>query len=365
MNNQDQLNLFFKDLKVLELAGVLAGPAVGMFFAELGAQVIKIENKKSGGDMTRTWKLPEEDKNRSISAYFSSVNYKKEYLDLNLKEKIDRDKFYELVKDSDVVIANFKESSAQKLSVDYELLSKLNPQLIYASIEGFSSDPRKVAFDLVLQAETGFMGMNGYPDQLPAKLPVALIDILAAHQLKEGILIALLKKERSGKGSKVSVSLEEAALASLANQASNYLMEGHIPQRMGSLHPNIAPYGEIFQTKDKRLIVLAIGTNKQFSSLCELLDADDIRNDIRFKTNTERVKNRLDLKACLDPLIGDFRSQEFLNSCLNKAIPVGEVKSMDQVMDSLIAKKMLLNELIEGNETKRLQTVAFHLDRRI
>jgi crotonobetainyl-CoA:carnitine CoA-transferase CaiB-like acyl-CoA transferase len=362
MNNHDQLSLFFKDLKVLELAGVLAGPAVGMFFAELGAKVTKIENNKTGGDMTRTWKLPQEDKNSSTSAYFSSVNYHKEYLDLDLKDLKDREVFYALVAESDIVIANFKESSAQKLGVDYQQLSALNPALIYASIEGFSSDPRKVAFDLVLQAETGFMGMNGYPDQLPAKLPVALIDILAAHQLKEGILMALLKKERSGKGSNVRVSLEAAALSSLANQASNYLMEGHIPQRLGSLHPNIAPYGELFETRDKQLVVLAIGTNKQFNSLCDLLQANDLKEDPRFKTNTERVKNRVLLKATLDPLISGLRTREFLDSCLEKAIPVGEVKAMDQVMNNPIAKKMLLSEEIDGNATKRIKTVAFHMD---
>jgi len=362
MNNHDQLSLFFKDLKVLELAGVLAGPAVGMFFAELGAKVTKVENKKSGGDMTRTWKLPQEDKNSSTSAYFSSVNYHKEYIDLDLKDAKDREKCYALVADSDIVIANFKDSSAKKLGFDYDQLSALNPALIYASIEGFSSDSRKVAFDMVLQAETGFMGMNGYPDQLPAKLPVALIDILAAHQLKEGILIALLKKERSGKGSNIRVSLEEAALASLANQASNYLMEGHIPQRLGSLHPNIAPYGELFETRDKKLIVLAIGTNKQFNSLCNLLEAMDLKEDARFKSNTDRVKNRALLKASLDPLIRGFRTHDFLSSCLERAIPVGEVKGMNQVMDNPIAKKMILNEEIDGNATKRLKTVAFHLD---
>lgn len=362
MNNQDHLSGFFKDLKVLELASVLAGPAVGMFFAELGAHVTKIENKKTGGDMTRTWKLPKEDKNSSTSAYFSSVNYKKEYLDLDLKDGNDRDRLYQMVMDCDIVIANFKESSAQKLGVDYESLSRLNPRLIYASIEGFSSDPRKVAFDMVLQAETGFMGMNGYPDQLPAKLPVALIDILAAHQLKEGILIALLKRATTEKGSCVSVSLEEAALASLANQASNYLMEGHIPQRLGSLHPNIAPYGEIFKTKDDRLVVAAVGTNKQFISLCELVDANDLHDDLRFKTNTERVKNREVLKQILDPLIAKLDSVEFLDACLHRSIPVGEVKGMDQVMENPIAQKMILKEEIEGNETKRLRTIAFHID---
>ena len=203
--------------------------------------------------------------------------------------------------------------------------------------------------------------MNGYPDQLPAKLPVALIDILAAHQLKEGILMALLKKRESGKGSYVSVSLEEAALSSLANQASNYLMEGHIPQRMGSLHPNIAPYGEVFYCNDDKLIVLAIGTNHQFNSLCEFLGAQDLISDPRFTSNADRVINRKELKELLSPYINNMLSEEFIKVCTSKNIPVGEVKCIDQVMENSVEKDMILYETIEGKETMRLKTVAFKI----
>lgn len=359
--NTNSLNTLFKDLKVVELASVLAGPAVGMFFAELGAQVIKVENRNTGGDMTRTWKLPSESSEATVSAYFSAVNYNKSYLDKDLKNIKDKESVLELISNSDIVIANFKKKSAFKLGMDYESLSKENPGLIYASIEGFTSNPSKVAFDMVLQAETGFMGMNGYPDQMPAKLPVALIDILAAHQLKEGILIALLKKRESGKGSYVSVSLEEAALSSLANQASNYLMEGHVPQRMGSLHPNIAPYGEVFYSKDEKLIVLAIGTDYQFNSLCEFIGAPELNSDPRFASNADRVVNRSELKELLTPYIQSILLEEFISVCTTKNIPVGEVKSMDQVMENPVAKEMILYETINGKETKRLRTVAFKI----
>lgn len=360
-DKKDALSTFFSDLKVVELASVLAGPAVGMFFAELGANVIKIENRSKGGDMTRSWKLPTEDKAASVSAYFSAVNYNKTYLDKDLTKSEEQDLVIDIIKSADIVIANFKQKSASKLGMDYNSLLKVNPALIYACIEGFTSDPSKVAFDMVLQAETGFMGMNGYPDALPAKLPVALIDILAAHQLKEGILLALLKKKDDGKGSFVSVSLEEAALSSLANQASNYLMEGHIPKRMGSLHPNIAPYGEVFSSKDDKQIVLAIGTNQQFSALCELMDAKEILSNDHFKSNADRVIHRQELKKMLEPYISRIRLSEFISACTQLNIPVGEIKSMDQVMENPVAKEMILYESIDGKETMRLKTVAFKI----
>ena len=351
----------FKELKVIELASVLAGPAVGMFFSELGADVTKVENKRSGGDMTRKWKLPTESDDSDVSAYFSSVNYHKKHLLKDFSLAGDLAEVHDLIKDADIVITNFKKGSAEKLSMDYKTLLALNNKLIYAQIEGFTSDPQKVAFDVVLQAETGFMGMNGYADREPAKLPVALIDLLAAHQLKEGILIALLKREKEGKGSLVSVSLEEAALASLANQASNYLMEGHIPQRTGSLHPNIAPYGEVFSTKDGAQIVLAVGTDHQFVELCDILNCQDIVSSKKYANNKQRVINRVELKEILSNYIGNWDLEKIISKCKTRKIPVGEIKNMQQVMNSPTARQMILKENIEGKDTKRLKTVAFQI----
>ena len=258
----------FKDLIVLELATVLAGPSVGMFFAELGAKVIKVENLKNGGDVTRSWRSKSENKQNKASAYFSSVNYSKEYLDIDLSEESNRAKLIELISSADVVISNFKHSSAKKFKVDYESIKAIKPTIIYGQINGFSNSER-VAYDVVLQAESGFMFMNGQSDSKPTKMPIALIDVLAAHQLKEGLLVALLKREKTGEGSFVSCSLEASALASLANQATNFLMNDFVPQRIGSLHPNIAPYGEIVTTKDGKNLVLAAGSQIQFQKLCD------------------------------------------------------------------------------------------------
>ena len=354
------INSFFKDLKVVELASVLAGPAVGMFFAELGAKVIKVENQTTGGDVTRNWKLPTEDKNRNYSAYYCSVNWKKEVLFLNLKSKEGRQFVYEMIKESDVVLTNFKKGSAEKLGMDYKKLSSFNDRLIYAELTGFPEGVNKPAFDIVLQAETGFLFMTGEANRNPVRMPVALIDLLAAHQLKEAILMALLQREKAGKGAYVSTSLFESAIASLANQATNWLMEGHIPQRMGSAHPNISPYGDIFYTKDNKLITLAVGTEKQFKGLCESLGIQAMSEDKRFKTNVLRVKNREALKLVLKDAIAKF-NRKFLNDLFEKnGVPAGNVNNMKEVFELPYAKDLTLEEhQSDGGATKRVKTVAF------
>jgi len=217
----------FKDLMVVELASVLAGPDVGMFFAEMGARVIKIENKTTNGDVTRQWRTASEKSNQeNISAYFSSVNWNKEHLFLDLKQANDKKQVTDLLKDASIVIANFKPGDAEKFSLDYHSIKQINPTIIYGEINGFGEADNRVAYDVVLQAETGFMAMNGTASSGPLKMPLAMIDVLAAHQLKEGILVALLNKTQSGKGAYVQVALYDAALSSLKNQATNWLMNG-------------------------------------------------------------------------------------------------------------------------------------------
>ena len=354
------INSFFKNLKVVELASVLAGPAVGMFFAELGAQVIKIENKTTSGDVTRNWKLPSEDKNKGYSAYYCSVNWHKEVLFLDLNNEEDRSKIYDLIKDADVVLSNFKTGSAEKLGMDYKTLRNFNERLIYAELTGFPEGINKPAFDIVLQAETGFLFMTGEAERDPVRMPVALIDILAAHQLKEAILIALLQREQTGKGSFVSTSLFESAIASLANQATNWLMEGYIPQRMGSAHPNISPYGDIFYTKDNKLITLAVGTEKQFEGLCLSLGVEEFVEDKRFITNVLRVENRELLKAELAKVICLFERKKLNELFEQHGVPAGNINNMREVFELPYTKDLVLEEQFpDGEQTKRVKTVAF------
>ncbi len=356
------MNTFFKDLKVIELANVLAGPAVGMFFAELGASVIKIENKSTNGDVTRSWKLPTENPTADSSAYFAAVNWNKKSLFLDLKLEGDKKIILDLIKEADVVITNYKKGDDIKLGMDYQRLQLINPQLIYAHISGFGEESTRTAFDLVLQAETGFMFMNGTAESGPIKMPVALIDILAAHQLKEGILIAIINKIKTGKGSKVSVSLYDSAITSLANQATNWLMEKQDPQPIGSLHPNIAPYGELFLTADDKLIVLAIGNDKQFKQLCLVLKKESLLENEKFRTNSSRVKNRSELFEFLKALIRELNCNVLMNQFYKQDVPAGIIKSVKQVFEEENAKKLTLKETdLNGTLTERVKTIAFNV----
>lgn len=350
---------FFKDLKVIEIASVLAGPSVGMFFSEMGSDVVKIENKKSKGDVTRSWKLPSEDKDATVSAYFCAVNYKKSYQHLDLTDSEDLLSVKAQINKADVVILNFKKGDDLKFGLDYESLSKDNPRLIYGTINGFGEGSERVAYDLILQAETGFMSMNGTPNSGPIKMPVALIDVLAGHQLKEGLLVALIERIKTGKGRKVSVSLYDSAVASLANQATNWLMGGHIAKPIGSTHPNICPYGELFTTANGELITFAIGSNKQFGNLCESLNLADLITDVRFKNNFSRVKNRVELEGLISAKVKGFISSELINELHKKFVPVAKINSIDEVFQSSEAKAMVLNETIAGVKTQRVKTVVF------
>ncbi len=356
------LKNFFKDLKVIELASVLAGPAVGLFFAELGAEVIKVENKKTGGDVTRNWKLPNEDPTAKHSAYYCSVNWNKESHLLDLRDEDDFQTVMHWIGEADVLISNFKMSFVKKVGLDYESLKSLNPKLIYAQLTSFGEESNRVAFDIVLQAEAGFLYMTGEPDRDPVRMSVALIDLLAAHQLKEAILIALLNRTKTGKGAYVTTSLIEAALASLANQATNWLMAGHIPQRMGTMHPNIAPYGDVFYTKDQKPIVLAVGTEKQFAELCTAIDLEALITNEAFSTNASRVRNRIALKEALKENIQLFERDDLLNILHQRQVPVGSIRNMKEVFEADTAQQLLLEDTLPGGQVgKRVSTVAFKM----
>lgn len=351
----------FSNLKIIELASVLAGPSVGMFFAELGAEVIKIENKNTGGDVTRHWKLPTENKNKDYSAYFSSINYNKKHLFLDLKDETDYQILLEHIKGADIVISNYRPSQAQKLRVDYATISALCPSVIFANLTGFGGNNPRPAFDVVLQAEAGFIYMTGEPNRPPVKMPVALIDVLAAHQMKEGILIALLQRSQTGKGYLVETSLYQAALASLINQATNWLMAKHIPQAMGTLHPNIAPYGDIFYTQDERPIVLAAGTERQFQNLCQALNLDLFKTE-KFKTNTLRVSHRKALSTALSQAISQHNIDDLEQLFLQLNVPYGRIRNMKEVFELPEAQAMVLEEKMpDGDISKRVKSVAFRI----
>lgn len=338
------LSAMFGNLKVVELASVLAGPLTGQFFAELGALVIKIENPSTGGDVTRSWKFPGETSD-DRSAYFSACNWGKKSVALDLTRREDYNMLVNILKDADLVITSYKPGDARKLRVDYETLASFNPRLIYGQITGYGSSSDRVGYDAVIQAESGFMDMNGSEGGDPIKMPVALIDVLAAHHLKEGLLLALIDRSTSGKGHLVSVSLMDAALASLVNQATNWLVGGKIPTRKGSAHPNIAPYGDCFTCADGRKILLAVGSDRQFRELLEVLGVKgsyDNPHLQKFDSNTKRVQFRKELNDLLSACITRFQSDDLFLMLKSKNIPAGIIKNMREVFEDEEAKSMLL-----------------------
>lgn len=342
----------FEGLKIVEFSSVLAGPLVGSFFAELGANVIKVENKRSQGDPTRKWKLKNEDPATPVSAYYASANYAKQVIMLDLADPDDKFEAIQLVEDCDIVISNLRKSSAGKLGISYEQLHAVNAKLIYACISGYAYDDDRPAFDLVLQAETGYMSMTGEAGGNPCKVPIAFIDVMAAHHLKQGVLCALIRRMKTGKGSFVHISLYEAALASLINQGSNYLMCGFVPSAMGSLHPNIAPYGECLQTSDGKTIVLAVGTEKQFESLAGLIKLEDEA----FASNALRLKNRELLFEKLSSAFRQMHLAYWTENLSKRDIPFAQIKKIDEVLDAKEAQAKILSSNIEGVDTLRMKT---------
>ena len=293
--------MFDRDFIVLELANILAGPVTSMFFAELGARVIKLENPHTGGDATRGWKLAGEADDTDTPAYFCCANWGKESLACDFTTAAGREVAHALAARADLVIASFKPGDDRKLGLDYDTLAALNPKLIYGQITAYGGHDPRPGFDAILQAESGFTYLNGEPAGPPTKMPVALIDILAAHQLKEGLLLALIKRLNAGTGSQVTISLLEAGIASLANQATNYLVGNTVPQRMGSEHPNIVPYGSILRCEDGREIVIAAATERQYRELVTALGLGALAADPRFASGQQRVRNR-------DALLGEIRT---------------------------------------------------------
>lgn len=347
----------FKELKVIELSSILAGPLVGSFFAELGAEVIKIENKRQGGDATRQWRLPDED-TQPVSAYYASANYGKQSEMLDLSDEADRSKVYAYVKDSDIVITNFQKKTAEKLKVNIELLRVINDNAIIAQLNAYDYDDPRPGYDMVMQAETGFLSMTGTPEGENVKMPVALIDVLAAHQMKEAILIALLKRERAKTGSIIHVSLYQSGISALANQASNYLMCDHVPKPLGTAHPNIAPYGDIITSKEGHKVILAIGSDQQFE---KMIKSFNFNGDLlgQYGENRQRVKERENLMNHLRTYFRNLGLAYITHRLATANVPYSIIDNLESVFTNKLAKSMILNHEIDNTACKSVSSISF------
>lgn len=332
----------FKDLVVLELASVLAGPSVGQYFAELGARVIKIENPATGGDVTRTWYAAGEDRS-SPAAYFQSCNQGKESVTVDLKSDAGQRALRCLVEQAHVVLTNALPSSAERAGIDANSLHAMRPGLLVGIISGYPEDATRPGYDAIVQAEAGYYHLNGTGD-IPVKLPVAFVDVLAAHQLKEALLVALYEQARTGarENRTLHVHLFDAALSGLMNQAAGFLKTGMDPGAIGSEHPMIAPYGSIFRTQDGGLVVLAVGSDRQFQALCAAF-APAMADDDRFKRNADRVIHREALNDLLQKAFASCDHDEVLTTCRTAGIPAGSVSTLAQAVRNAPKDLLLQN----------------------
>lgn len=327
-------------ITVIELASVLAGPSVGQWLAELGAHVIKVENPATNGDVTRSWKLPSEPINADTPAYFTAINWGKESIGLNLKTPESKEILDRLFSTADVVLSSFIPSQASGLGLVIEEILTEHPELIWAEINGYGPDEPRAAYDAIIQAESGFTYINGTPGHT-SKMPVALMDVLAAHHLKEGILLALLERQSTGEGKRISVSLLESGISSLVNQASNWLNAGHLPVPKGSDHPNIVPYGTQFTCRRDEGIVLAVGTDKQFQQLCAVLGQAVPQE---FRTNPERVSKRAGVVSWLQELLKNQDRNNLLKDLHRLKVPAGAVKNIAEVFQDSHTNQLLISD---------------------
>lgn len=334
-----------KGLKVLELARVLAGPWVGQTLADLGADVIKVESPN--GDDTRAWGPPWIERGDDKSAaYFHSCNRGKRSIALNFKDADDLETIRQLVKQSDVLVENFKLNGLQKYGLDYESLKAINPRLIYCSITGFGQNgpyAPQPGYDFIVQGMSGMMSITGEPDGQPQKIGTALADIITGLYATIGIQAALWQRERTRLGQQVDMALLDSMVGVLANQAMNYLASGTAPTRLGNAHPNICPY-QVLPVKDGH-IILAVGNDGQFQRLAKLIGQEQIGADERFATNAARVANRIELTALLETEFQKWEKLKLLDALHASNVPAGPINRIDEVFadPQVLARKMALD----------------------
>lgn len=350
--------MIFQNLKVIELASVLAGPSVGTFFHELGATVLKVESPKNG-DLSRQWKTSLEPKETNFSAYYYSVNSTKKVIELDFIQNYNE--LVKLIRECDVLLTNFTEQQSLKFKLSKQQIQAINPKCIQANITGYGEKSNRKAFDVVLQAESGFVSITGSNQNL-AKLPVALIDLVAGHQLKEGVLLALLNRAQTQKGAYVSVSLQDAAYSMLINQASNVLTFNHNAQATGMLHPNIAPYGEIISVSGGPKYVLAIGTNAQFKGLVKALNLKTKIPESWLNSNVERLKNRQELQQIIQNQSNTITEGAFDEIIQLNNLPIGKIQNLKSALNTPEALNLIETTSINNIKYKRIRTNIFNIE---
>ncbi|MBB5519158.1 CaiB/BaiF CoA transferase family protein [Amphiplicatus metriothermophilus] len=325
-------------VRVLDLSRVLAGPWASQIFADLGAEVVKIE-RPGRGDDTRGWGPPflhDADGEATDAAYFLSANRNKRSVAIDIAAPEGAALVRRLAAQADVLIENFKVGGLRKYGLDYESLRNVNRRLVYCSVTGFGQTgpyAARAGYDYMIQAMGGLMSITGQPDGAPGaepmKVGVAVADLFAGMYAAAGALAALRHAERTGEGQHLDVALYDCQIAMLANQAANYLVSGVAPGRLGNAHPNIAPY-QVFETADGH-IVIAVGNDGQFAAFARLIGRPELAADARFETNRRRVENRAALIAEIAPAIRERTSKAWFELLEAAGVPAGPINAIDAV----------------------------------
>ncbi len=297
-----------------------------MMLADFGAEVTKVE-RPGGGDETRAWGPPYDE--RGEATYFQSVNRNKASVVLDMTTEEGLAELRRRAREADVLVENFRPGLMADKGLGYEALRAENPRLVYCSITGFGSGEQGAAlpgYDLLIQALGGLMSVTGNPAGEPMKVGVALVDVLAGLFATVGILVALRSRETSGEGQLVEVDLYSALLAALVNQGSAFTIAGVVPERLGNRHPSISPY-EVYATAAGEL-VLAVGNDRQFAALCEVIGAPALAADPRFATNPARVEHREALGAELERRLTARPAAEWAAELLARRVPAGQVNDL-------------------------------------
>ena len=344
-------------LRVLDLSRVLAGPWSGQILADLGAEVIKVERPVNGDD-TRAWGPPflkdAYGENTSEAAYYLSANRNKESVTIDFTRPEGQKLIRDLAAKSDILIENFKVGGLKKYGLDYDSLKAVNPRLIYASITGFGQTgpyAARAGYDYIIQGMSGLMDITGEPEREPQKVGVAVVDIFTGVYTATAILAAVHGRVISSEGCHIDMSLFDTATSILANQASNYLVSGKSPTRLGNAHPNIAPY-QVFQVADGHIIV-AVGNDGQFQKFCATLGAGDIAAHPDYATNALRVARRTDLQSAVQPYLMQKTRAEWLAAFEAAGVPAGPINRIEDVFsDPQIIHRGMRLELTAADGSK-------------
>jgi crotonobetainyl-CoA:carnitine CoA-transferase CaiB-like acyl-CoA transferase len=322
-------------LRVLELARILAGPWAGQILADLGADVIKVERKGSGDD-TRAWGPPfvaaADGSGHLGAAYFHGTNRGKRSIELDFDSEDGRRIVKKLAARSDVLIENFKVGSLARFGLDYASLAAENPRLVYCSVTGFGQDgpyAGRPGYDLMAQGMGGFMDLTGLADGEPLRAGVPVSDLFTGVYSAVGILAALARREKTGRGGHVDTALVDSTVGVLANQALNYLISGEVPHRMGNAHPNITPY-QVFPVADGHIII-ASGNDNQFAKLCAVLGAPELAVAPEYRDNKARLAHRSELIARLCALTARLPRAALLEKLEAVGVPAGPINDLAQV----------------------------------